>query len=102
MANDTAKRLLARVKAARETLDLSQEEFAERAGLQYKHYQAIEAGRKPKIQLPTLEKLAKACELELWELLNFNAEPAIGEDPAPYKGADKPASRRKGPRKGKG
>jgi transcriptional regulator with XRE-family HTH domain len=98
VANDTVKRLLARVKALREARGLSQEAFAEKAGLQYKHYQAIEAGRKPKIQLPTLDKLAKACGLELWELLNFDAEPALGEDPAEYK-VHKPAGRRKGPRK---
>jgi transcriptional regulator with XRE-family HTH domain len=36
-----AKRLLARVKALREALGLSQEAFAERAGLKYKHYQSI-------------------------------------------------------------
>jgi transcriptional regulator with XRE-family HTH domain len=103
VANDTVKRLLARVKALREARGLSQEAFAERAGLQYKHYQAIETGKKPKIQLPTLEKLAKACGLELWQLLNFNSEPlAAGEEEqAPYK-AGKPAGRSKGPRKVKG
>jgi transcriptional regulator with XRE-family HTH domain len=99
VANDTTKRLLARVKALREARGLSQEGFAERAGLQYKHYQAIEAGRKPKIQLPTLEKLAKACDLKLWELLNFDSEPVLGEDPGGYK-VGKPAGRRKAPHKG--
>ncbi len=54
---------------------------------------------KPKIQLPTLDKLAKGCGLELWELLNFGVEPALGEDPGEYK-VPKPAGRRKGPRKG--
>ena len=101
MANDIAKRLLARVKERREALELSQEAFAERAGLKYKHYQAVEAGRKPNIQLPTLAKLAKACGLEPWELLNFDAPLAVAEDPAksgyqtaPRKGARKPAKRR--------
>ncbi len=81
MANDTAKRLLARVRELRETMGLSQEAFAERAGLKYKHYQSMEAGRKIDIRFSTLQKLAKACGLELWELLNFDSMPAVQEDP---------------------
>ena len=42
----------------REAHGLSQEAFAERAGLKYKHYQAIEAGRKNDIRFSTLAKLA--------------------------------------------
>ena len=80
-----AKRLRARVRELRETLGLSQEAFAERAGLKYKHYQAFEAGRKENIQFYTLAKLAKACGLELRELLDFDAPPpALAEDPANY------------------
>lgn len=78
-----AKRLMARIRELRETRGLSQEAFAERAGLKYKHYQAIEAGRKTDIRFSTLAKLAKACALEPWELLNFDSEPmAFAEDPA--------------------
>lgn len=85
MANDTAKRLLARVKELREARGLSQEKFAEKAGLGYKYYQHVEAGRRRDIRLSTLEKLAKACELELWQLLNFEVEPtALAEAPADY------------------
>jgi transcriptional regulator with XRE-family HTH domain len=54
-----AKRLLARIKQIREGLDLTQEVFAERAGLGYKYYQSVEAGRRRDIRLSTLEKLAK-------------------------------------------
>jgi transcriptional regulator with XRE-family HTH domain len=76
-----AKRLLARVRVLREARGLSQEAFAERAGLKYKHYQAIEAGRKNDFRFSTLEKLAKACGLEAWELLNFESDlPALAED----------------------
>jgi transcriptional regulator with XRE-family HTH domain len=83
VANDLAKRLMARVKELREARGLSQEAFAERAGLKYKHYQAVEAGRKTDIRLSTLAKLAKACGLELRELFNFEAAPAaLAEDPA--------------------
>ena len=83
MANDTAKRLLARVKALREALGLSPEAFAERAGLTYKYYQHVEAGRKRDIRLSTLVKLAKAFGLELRDLLDFDSAPlAVAEDRA--------------------
>ena len=82
MANETVKRLLARVRELREARGLSQESFAEKAGLTYKYYQHVEAGRKRDMRISTIEKLAKACGLELWELLNFDSEPlALGEDP---------------------
>lgn len=75
MANDTAERLLARIKTLREALGLSQEAFAEKAGLGYKYYQHVEAGRKRDLRLSTLEKLAKACGLELDELFDFTTDP---------------------------
>lgn len=81
VANDTATRLLARVKELREARGLSQEAFAEKAGLGYKYYQHVESGRRRDIRLSTLEKLAKACGLKLWELLNFEILPAVAEDP---------------------
>jgi len=95
VAIETAKRLMARVKELREALELSQEAFAERAGLKYKYYQHLEAGRKRDIRFSTLQKLAKACRLELWELLNFDSEPAIlAEDPPDTKPA-KPACQKR-------
>jgi len=92
-----AKRLLARVKALRGTLGLSQEAFAERAGLKYKHYQAIEAGRKIDIRVSTLEKLAKACGLEPTELLDFHTDPVVLAEEREKGGA--PATNAKGARK---
>jgi len=91
------QRLMARVRELREARGLSQEAFAERAGLKYKHYQAVEAGRKSNIQFSTVVKLAKACGLELYELLNFDTPAAaLAEDPTksgaqttPRKGAHK-------------
>lgn len=85
MAQDTADRLLARVKQLREAHGLTQESFAEKAGLGYKYYQSVEAGRRRDIRLSTLEKLAKACGLELWELLNFDLAPAELADSEPGK-----------------
>jgi transcriptional regulator with XRE-family HTH domain len=86
VANDTATKLLARVKEFRERHGLSQEAFAEKAGLGYKYYQHIEAGRRRDIRLSTLQKLAKACGVELWRLLQVDEPmPAVGEAPTePY------------------
>lgn len=95
MANDTAKRLAARVRQLREALGLSQEAFAERAGLKYKHYQAWEAGRKLDIRFSTLEKLAKACGLEPWELINLDTEPMLLAEEAPRTGSSRTARARR-------
>lgn len=63
------RRLLELQKAKR----LTQERFAELAGMFYKYYQAVEAGRKRKLRLSTLERLARANDLEVWELLYPNS-----------------------------
>ena len=79
MANDTAKKLLERVRELRESRGLSQEAFAERAGMTYKYYQQLETGRKMDFHFATFLKLAKACGLEPWELLHPDTELAVGE-----------------------
>jgi transcriptional regulator with XRE-family HTH domain len=88
-----AKRLLARVKSRRLTLGLSQEAFAEKVGLGYKYYQSVEAARRRDLRLSTLEKLAKGCDLKLWQLLNFDAEPPAPADDAPAKGSQTPPAK---------
>lgn len=80
------KRLLARIKSVRESLGLSQEAFAERAGMTYKYYQHVEAGRKRDMRLSTLEKLAKACGLDLGELLDFRTDPIVIAEDKPENG----------------
>lgn len=95
---------MARVKALRQALGLSQEAFAERAGLKYKHYQAVEAGRKTEIHLSTVEKMAQACGLEPAELLDFTTDPVVlaeartehGFRRASARGARKASARRSG------
>lgn len=85
MANDIAKRLLARIRELRETRGLTQEAFAERAGLTYKHYQQVEAGRKSDIRLSTLIKMAEGLGLKLSELVDLTAPPlAVAEDQAEH------------------
>lgn len=69
MAESTVQRLLTRLRQLREAHGLSQEAFAERSGISYKYYQAVEAGRKIELRLSTLERLAAAYDLEVWQLL---------------------------------
>ena len=57
------------MRELRDANDLTQEAFAELAGMNYKYYQAVEAGRKRELRISTLEKLAVAYGIELWELL---------------------------------
>ncbi len=61
--------LLKRLKQLRKRAGLTQEAFAEKAGMSYKYYQQIEAGRKRDLRLSTLEKLAKEHRIRLSELL---------------------------------
>ena len=48
---------------------MTQEAFAELAGMSYKYYQAVEAGRKAELRFSTLERLAAAYGIDVWELL---------------------------------
>jgi transcriptional regulator with XRE-family HTH domain len=65
----TLKRLLIRLRQLREVHGLTQEAFAEMSGITYKYYQQIEQGRKPELRLSTLERLAKAYGIEVYQLL---------------------------------
>jgi transcriptional regulator with XRE-family HTH domain len=69
VVNPTLKRLLARLKQLRKAHGLTQEQFSEMAGISYKYYQQVEAGRKRELRLSTLERLAKAYGIQVWELL---------------------------------
>jgi transcriptional regulator with XRE-family HTH domain len=61
--------LIKRLKQLRQDAGLTQEQFAERAGMSYKYYQQVEAGRKRDLRLSTLERLAHAHRVDLSELL---------------------------------
>lgn len=69
MTSPTLKRLLARLKQLRMQQGLTQEEFADKNGISYKYYQAVEAGRKRDPRLSTLERFAKIHGIEVWQLL---------------------------------
>jgi transcriptional regulator with XRE-family HTH domain len=66
---DTIERLRGRLRELRELHAITQEEFAHMAGLDYKFYQSIEAGRRKEIRVSTLEKIAKAYGIEVYQLL---------------------------------
>ena len=69
MPPQTINRLLKRLKQLRKAHGLTQEQFAECAGISYKYFQAIETGRKPDLRLSTLERLADAYGIEVWQLI---------------------------------
>jgi transcriptional regulator with XRE-family HTH domain len=86
MADITLKRLLSRLKQLRDVHGLTQEQFAELSGISYKYYQAVEAGRKPDLRLSTLQRLASAYGIEVWELLS----PALPKSKTPRKRPPRP------------
>ncbi|MEO5912695.1 MAG: helix-turn-helix transcriptional regulator [Luteolibacter sp.] len=84
MESETVRTLLKRLKALRVARGLTQEQFAEQSGISYKYYQAVEAGRKQDLRLSTLDRLATAHGMEVWQLLApDNAPVADGETGKP-------------------
>jgi len=70
----TVEQLLTKLRELRVARGLTQEQFAEQSGMSYKYYQAVEAGRKRDLRLSTLERLATAHGLQVWELMRPSAE----------------------------
>ncbi len=67
--SDSLLELGNRLRELRAKHGLTQEEFAQIAGIGYKFYQVIESAKKKQIWLSTIERLANAYSLEAWELL---------------------------------
>ncbi|MBP6506414.1 MAG: helix-turn-helix transcriptional regulator [Opitutaceae bacterium] len=63
------------IRYARLNLDLSQEAFAERAGLTLKHFQDIESGRRQGVRLSTILCIAATLKLEVWQLFKEASVP---------------------------
>jgi transcriptional regulator with XRE-family HTH domain len=63
-------KIVSRLKELRKFHGFTQEAFCERSGISYKYYQAIEGGIKRDLRLSTLERLAKAYGIELWQLFS--------------------------------
>jgi len=69
MPGKTLHILFKRLRNLRHKHQLTQERFAELAGISYKYYQQVEAGRKRNLRFSTLERFADAYGLDLWQLL---------------------------------
>lgn len=82
--------LAARLRRLRLRHGLTQEQFAEAAGLSYKFYQQIETGRKKQVWLETIERLAAGFGLQAWQLLAPD-EPAHTTVRAAARGEPRPA-----------
>jgi len=67
--SNTQKHLVDQLKALRKRHGLTQEAFAEGSGFAYKYYQGIENGGKRDLRLSTVERLAKAYGIEVWQLV---------------------------------
>lgn len=59
-----------RLKALRKEKGLSQEELAEKSGLNRPYISGIEQGKR-NVSLEVMEKLAEALEVEMKELVDF-------------------------------
>jgi transcriptional regulator with XRE-family HTH domain len=66
----THKNLVQRLKELRKIHHITQEQFSERTGISYKYYQAIETSVKKELRISTLERLADAYGIEVWQLLS--------------------------------
>jgi transcriptional regulator with XRE-family HTH domain len=66
VAQQTARRL---VRALRERRGWTQEQLAEKAGLDYKYYQLFESGHTPPPSLRLIEALARVLGAKPWVLL---------------------------------
>jgi transcriptional regulator with XRE-family HTH domain len=62
-------KICSRLKQLRQRHGVSQERFAEIAGMSYKYYQHLEAGRKRRILLETVERLGEAYGIEAWQII---------------------------------
>lgn len=48
--------------------ELTQEAYAEMAGMSYKYYQAVESGRKKDIRISTVERIANSYGISVHQL----------------------------------
>ncbi len=71
MEKDIRKQLAERIRELRRKAGYTQQELAERSGLDYKHLQDLEGSNPPYARLDTLQKLADAFRLPLDLLLKF-------------------------------
>ena len=69
---DIRTKLAERIRQLRAQHNLTQEKLAQKAGLSLYYVQILEARvQKKNATIITLEKLARAFDMEIWELLRF-------------------------------
>lgn len=61
--------LCANIRRVRLARGWSQEFTAEQAGMSPRHFQDLEAGRRPGLRLATIERIAKVLHVQVWQLL---------------------------------
>jgi transcriptional regulator with XRE-family HTH domain len=61
-------------------MGLTQEKAAEKIGIAYRHFQAIEIENRAGLQLATVERVAKGLKVETWQLLKSGHFPAPGKE----------------------
>lgn len=61
-----------KLRQLRQEYGFTQEALAEKAGIEYKYVQMLEGKNPPSATLRTLDKLSKAFELEVKELVDFD------------------------------
>jgi len=64
-------KLAEQIKTLRKKKGLTQEQFAEKIGIEYKYLQRIEGKNPPNIRLETIEMIAKALGTTPSKLLKF-------------------------------
>ncbi|MDP3073817.1 MAG: helix-turn-helix transcriptional regulator [Opitutaceae bacterium] len=60
-------------------MGLTQEKAAEKIGVAYRHFQAIEVEKREGLQLATVERIAKGLKVEIWQLLQAGHFPPPGK-----------------------
>lgn len=71
MVPDIRLKLATQIKTLRKKRCLTQEQLAEKVGIEYKYLQRIEGKNPPNIRLETIEKFAKALDTNPSNLLKF-------------------------------
>lgn len=72
MERDIRLQLSNRIRHLRKEHGYTQQELAEKTGIDYKHIQRLEGNNPPAIRIDTLEKIAKVFNMSCSDLLNFN------------------------------
>lgn len=71
MAHKIELRFAKRLRDLRKEYGYTQEHLAGLSGIDYKHIQRLESKNPPAVRIDTLEKIAKAFNISLPELVDF-------------------------------